>query len=409
MLSNLTPENSNSKNNQIDTSSDEDDKITFHDEDDLVLEASHNLDINSQELVIDKWKVIIADDDPDVHRATQIALKNLVFEGKLVVFFSAYSGEECKRLITDTHPDAALVLLDVVMETNNAGLNLVKYIREELNNHQIRIILRTGHPGEAPEESVILNYDINDYKLKIELTRQNLLTTVLASLRAYRDITIIEQQKIKLAQAFKNLQKVQLQLEEYTYSLEKKIADRTSALELANRRLQRLAQIDGLTQVANRRCFDEYWLQQWNMLQQEQQPISLMLIDIDYFKNYNDHYGHLAGDECLRQVAQGISNLLMRPQDLVARYGGEEFVVVLPHTQIEGAKKVAEQIIAVIDDLNFTHVKSLVSDRITLSIGISCVVPNSNLLVDMPISLADKALYQAKREGRNRIVLALDS
>ncbi|WP_271254902.1 diguanylate cyclase domain-containing protein [Pseudanabaena sp. Chao 1811] len=409
MLSNLTPENSNSKNNQIDTSSDEDDKITFHDEDDLVLESSHNLDINPQELDIDKWKVIIADDDPDVHRATRIALKNLVFEGKLVVFFSAYSGEECKRLITDTHPDAALVLLDVVMETNNAGLNLVKYIREELNNHQIRIILRTGHPGEAPEESVILNYDINDYKLKIELTRQNLLTTVLASLRAYRDITIIEQQKIKLAQAFKNLQKVQLQLEEYTYSLEKKIADRTSALELANRRLQRLAQIDGLTQVANRRCFDEYWLQQWNMLQQEQQPISLMLIDIDYFKNYNDHYGHLAGDECLRQVAQGISNLLMRPQDLVARYGGEEFVVVLPHTQIEGAKKVAEQIIAVINDLNFTHVKSLVSDRITLSIGISCVVPNSNLLVDMPISLADKALYQAKREGRNRIVLALDS
>jgi diguanylate cyclase (GGDEF)-like protein len=409
MLSNLTPENSNSKNNKIDTSSDEDDKIIFHDEDDLVLEATHNLDINSQELVIDKWKVIIADDDPDVHRATQIALKNLIFEGKLVVFLSAYSAEECKRLITDIHPDAALVLLDVVMETNNAGLNLVKYIREELNNHQIRIILRTGHPGEAPEESVILNYDINDYKLKIELTRQNLLTTVLASLRAYRDITIIEQQKIKLAQAFKNLQKVQLQLEEYTYSLEKKIADRTSALELANRRLQRLAQIDGLTQVANRRCFDEYWLQQWNMLQQEQQPISLMLIDIDYFKNYNDHYGHLAGDECLRQVAQGISNLLMRPQDLVARYGGEEFVVVLPHTQIEGAKKVAEQIMTVIEDLNLAHVKSLVSDRITLSIGISCVVPNSNLLVDMPISLADKALYQAKREGRNRIVLALDS
>jgi diguanylate cyclase len=164
--------------------------------------------------------------------------------------------------------------------------------------------------------------------------------------------------------------------------------------------------MDGLTQVANRRGFDEYWLQQWTILQQERQPISLILLDVDYFKNYNDHYGHLAGDECLRQVAQGISQLLMRSQDLLARYGGEEFVVVLPHASIEGAQKVAETIMNAIYDLNLPHVKSLVSDRITASIGIACVVPNVNIAMEMPISLADKALYQAKQEGRNRIVLA---
>lgn len=407
MLTSNKPQNTilNNQQQNIFLSSDKDDEIIFMDEDYVDIENSPDLGINQTQVNLDRWKVIIADDEPDVHRATQIALGNLIFEGKPVVFVSAYSGEECKQLI-NLHTDAALILLDVVMETNDAGLRLVKYIREELDNHQIRIVLRTGNSGEAPEDSVILNYDINDYKLKVDLTRQNLLTTLLASLRAYRDIITIEHQKIKLAQALEKLQESQIQLEEYAFTLEKKIAERTSALETANLKLQRLATIDGLTQVANRRCFDEYWLQQWIMLKEEKQPLSLILMDVDYFKNYNDHYGHLAGDECLRQVAQGISKLLMRPQDLVARYGGEEFVVILPHTPIEGAKKVAEGIISIIYGLNLVHAESQVSDRVTLSIGVACVVPNADLSWEVPISLADRALYQAKQEGRNRIVLA---
>ena len=408
MLTANTPQNTKPNNRRQDIlmACNEDDDIIFMDEDNVGLENLPDLAVNQTQINIGSWKVIIADDEPDVHRATEIALRNLTFEGKPVVFISAYSGEECKRLITDIHTDVALILLDVVMETNDAGLRLVKYIREELDNHQIRIVLRTGNPGDAPEDSVILNYDINDYKLKVELTRQNLLTTLLASLRSYRDIITIEHQKIDLAQALKKLKESQIQLEEYAFTLEKKIAERTSALETANLQLYRLATMDGLTQVANRRCFDEYWLQQWTLLQQEKQPLSLIIMDVDYFKNYNDHYGHLAGDECLRQVAQGISKLLMRPQDLVARYGGEEFVVILPHTPIEGAKKVAEGVISIIYNLNLAHATSQVCDRITLSIGVACVVPNADLSWEMPISLADKALYQAKREGRNRIVLA---
>jgi diguanylate cyclase (GGDEF)-like protein len=398
---------SNNQQQDVFLSSNNDDDIIFMDEDYVDIESSPDLGVDQIQFNVDSWKVIIADDEPDVHRATELALGDLTFEGKPVVFFSAYSGEECKRLITDIHTDAALILLDVVMETNDSGLRLVKYIRKELDNHQVRIVLRTGNPGDVPEDSIILNYDINDYKLKVELTRQNLLTTLIASLRAYRDIIIIENQKIKLTQAFEKLQESQIQLEEYAFTLEKKIAERTSALETANLRLQRLATIDGLTQVANRRCFDEYWFQQWMLLQEEKQPLSLILIDVDYFKNYNDHYGHLAGDECLRQVAQSLRKLLMRPQDLVARYGGEEFVVILPHTPMEGAKKVAEGIISIIYDLNLVHAESQVSDRITLSIGVACVVPNVDLSWEAPISLADKALYQAKQEGRNRIVLAV--
>jgi diguanylate cyclase len=262
--------------------------------------------------------------------------------------------------------------------------------------------LRTGQPGEAPEESVILNYDINDYKLKIELTRQKLLTIAIAALRSYRDIITIEQQRIELQQVLSLSQHLQRQLEEYNYILEMKVAERTAALEASNQELQRLASLDGLTRVANRRLFDEYWQQQWQILAQQQQPLSLLLIDVDYFKLYNDCYGHLAGDDCLRNIAQAIFSVLNRPTDLVARYGGEEFAVMLPGTPLEGAKKVATAIVAAIYQLNITHSQSAVSDRVTLSLGIASLVPQLDISLKTPIAIADRALYRAKQQGRDR-------
>lgn len=351
---------------------------------------------------LNTWKAIIVDDEPDVHRATQLALRNFKFEDKPLTFFSAYSAEEGKRLITQLHPDTALILLDVVMETHDSGLRIVRYIREELKNRQVRIILRTGHPGEAPEESVILNYDINDYKLKVELTRQKLLTTTVTALRSYRDIVTIQQQQQELSQALYHLQLTQLELEAYTQLLEVKVAERTAALEKVNKELLQMATLDGLTLVANRRRFDQYWQQQWKLLAQQQEPLALILLDVDYFKCYNDHYGHQAGDECLWRVAQGVSLALHRPADLVARYGGEEFAIVLPHTPTEGACKVAQMVIEEIHNLNIPHGQSPVSDRITLSLGVFAIVPQFDISLKTPISLTDKALYQAKRSGRNR-------
>jgi diguanylate cyclase len=234
------------------------------------------------------WKVIIVDDEPAVHQATQLALKNFTFEGKSLSFLSAYSAEEGMHLIRTHHPDTAFILLDVVMETHDAGLKVIQYIREELHNQQVRIILRTGHPGEAPEESLILNYDINDYKLKVELTRQRLLTTVITALRSYRDIVTIECQRQELAQTLRHLEQVQEQLRDYSYTLEIRVAERTAALENRNRELGRLANLDGLTRVANRRCFDDYLHQQWQDLIPIQDPCSLLLVDVDFFKSYND-------------------------------------------------------------------------------------------------------------------------
>jgi len=138
------------------------------------------------------WKVAIIDDEEDVHTITKMALKRFELEGRKLEFIHAYSAEEGKKILKE-HKDIALIFLDVVMETDDAGLELAKWIRTELENHFVRVVLRTGQPGQAPEEEVIVNYDINDYKEKTELDRKKLFTTVFSALRAYRDIIAVEE------------------------------------------------------------------------------------------------------------------------------------------------------------------------------------------------------------------------
>lgn len=137
------------------------------------------------------WKVLIVDDEPEVHRITKMTLAQFQFDDKPIEFLHAYTGREAQAIVAN-EPDIALILLDVVMETDNAGLDVVRYVRTELGNQQIRIVLRTGQPGQAPEDDVVANYDINDYKDKTELTSQKLRTLIRASLRSYRDICSLE-------------------------------------------------------------------------------------------------------------------------------------------------------------------------------------------------------------------------
>ena len=164
----------------------DDDELIFAEEDEVEekpIEAS--------------WKILIVDDEIEIHNITKLALKEFTFENKLIKFISAYSGKEAKEMI-QAHPDIALILLDVVMETEEAGLEVVKYIRDILDNQIVRIILRTGQPGQVPEDVVIVSYDINDYKTKTELTNKKLFTTVVTALRAFRSLTQIEASKSEL-------------------------------------------------------------------------------------------------------------------------------------------------------------------------------------------------------------------
>lgn len=178
-------------------------------------------------------------------------------------------------------------------------------------------------------------------------------------------------------------------------------------LEEMNQELQRLVDLDGLTQIANRRAFDEALQQEWKRLAREQLPLSLILCDIDFFKSYNDTYGHQAGDECLQQVADILKKAVKRPADLVARYGGEEFVVILPNTSVRGAIQVAEAIRSKVKSRAMVHDGSVVSKFVTLSCGVAGVIPPPNTTPDRLIAEADQALYKAKVEGRDRVVAHL--
>lgn len=175
-------------------------------------------------------------------------------------------------------------------------------------------------------------------------------------------------------------------------------------LEAANQELRRLANLDGLTQIANRRCFDDYLEREWRRMTRERQPIALILADIDYFKAYNDTYGHLAGDACLKQVVQAVREMVRRPADLLARYGGEEFAIVLPNTTLAGAVQVAELVRQRVDELAIEHNSSHCSTYVTLSYGVAGIVPTSELQPTDLIQQADEALYRAKAAGRNQVV-----
>jgi diguanylate cyclase (GGDEF)-like protein len=182
-------------------------------------------------------------------------------------------------------------------------------------------------------------------------------------------------------------------------------------LEENNRKLERLSTLDTLTGLANRRRFDEALQQEWRRAARDAGSLSLIFCDIDFFKGYNDSYGHQAGDECLHQVARALAEVVNRPADLAARYGGEEFVILLVDTVLEGAVFLAERMRARIESLHIAHRSSGLGAFLTASFGVASLIPRPGLKPEDVIALADHALYAAKQQGRNRVVAsgALDA
>jgi diguanylate cyclase (GGDEF)-like protein len=177
-------------------------------------------------------------------------------------------------------------------------------------------------------------------------------------------------------------------------------------LEHRNRDLERISALDTLTQIANRRRFDAVLRQEWRRSARDDSPLSLVFCDIDYFKRFNDTYGHQAGDECLVRVAQAMEETLNRPADLVARYGGEEFIALLVDTGLEGARMLAERMRSRVETLKVEHRASGVASHLTVSLGVASVVPKPAVRPEDLVDLADRALYAAKEGGRNRVITA---
>ncbi|MCU0526757.1 MAG: diguanylate cyclase [Elainella sp. Prado103] len=200
------------------------------------------------------------------------------------------------------------------------------------------------------------------------------------------------------------IQRQRHQLIEQNYKLQQEIQERQRvelALREANLELERLASLDGLTQIFNRRRFDAYWFSEWQQAQHQQTSLSLIMCDVDCFKAYNDYYGHQAGDQCLYRVAQAIQQTLVQPRDLVARYGGEELAIVLPQTPAAEAVRIVNQIRAMIAQLQIVHEGSSVGLYLTASFGIWSQTPKATDTAESAILAADAALYAAKAAGRD--------
>lgn len=303
--------------------------------------------------------ILIAEDDRAIRNNMAQLLEN---EGYQVI--ETANGEECLEAYQQTPPN--LVLLDAMMPKMN-GFECCKQLMQLPGSALTPILMITGLDDEA---SINWAFDSGASDFITKPIRWPVL-----------------RKRVRV-----HLEKSQLNKE----------------LEKANQKLIQLASIDDLTQLTNRRVFSEQLQAQWQRRETEQTSLSLILGDIDYFKLYNDTYGHLQGDQCLIKVASTIKQCLKHPTDLAARYGGEEFVVLLPKTSLESALQIAEEIRMSVKDLAIPHQYSALPNPITISLGVACAAP-SNPLIDPNILLqcADKALYQAKAEGRDQVSVDL--
>lgn len=187
--------------------------------------------------------------------------------------------------------------------------------------------------------------------------------------------------------------------------LQRQVERQTHEVELVNAELRLLSSMDGLTGISNRRHYEYLLEQEWRRAMRDKTPIALGLIDVDFFKNYNDTYGHQAGDDCLRQIAHAIAQRIHRPCDFIARYGGEEFVVLMGNTNSSGAMKVLDEMRRIIENLQIPHKASEVSPYVSISAGVVSLVPTTEETLGTFVQRADIALYHAKHCGRNQVQL----
>jgi diguanylate cyclase (GGDEF)-like protein len=232
----------------------------------------------------------------------------------------------------------------------------------------------------------------------------------LISIRFSKAYTTIELQRTKLERTntayqaeIESRKSAEQEVLQHKDNLEELVEDRTAELQIANKRLEELSRVDGLTGIANRRRLDEELDREWKRMLREKRPLSVVLCDIDHFKLYNDTYGHGGGDECLIRVANAIKDSVNRPGDLTARYGGEEFCLVLPETSGMGALQIAELVRKNVYELHMEHKSSPMAEVVTLSLGVATLIPDIGSHPSVLLEAADRALYQAKGNGRNRV------
>jgi diguanylate cyclase (GGDEF)-like protein len=320
--------------------------------------------------------ILIVDDSLVIRQLLKTALTSAGYKD---LFFAESAQDAFDRLGMDNPGRTAtavdLILMDIAMPDID-GIEACRRIKTFEQFQDVPVIMVTAEPEVSSLQSAF-NAGAMDYINK-PINQVILLARVRSALRLKYEM---DRRKAR----------------------EQKLLEVSGLLKEAYENLWQLSSIDSLTGIANRRRFDEAIDWEWWRSVRNGTPLSLIMIDVDFFKDYNDTYGHQNGDSCLKQVADTLKSETKRAGDLVTRYGGEEFAVILPVTPIEGAAIVAEAMRGSVEALNIEHSQSQVSRCVTISLGVATAIPSRNSSLVALIAAADRALYQAKREGRNQV------
>lgn len=322
----------------------------------------------------DKDKILLVDDRPENLAALESVLGSLG-----VMLIKAQSGQEALRAALNN--SFALAIVDVRMPGMD-GYELAALFRAQPDTKNMPIIFLTA--ADHDDQNVYKAYQSGGVDFLSKPLNPHILLGKVG---------------------------IFLELHRHRVMLNEKVAELLAIkedLEQANRRLLSMSVLDGLTGINNRRYLDETLPSEWKRAVRKKQPLSVIMADIDGFKAYNDLYGHLEGDACLRAIAEALSRAVKRPGDFVARYGGEEFAAVLPDTGQDGVAAMAKEIVAAVARLSIPHGGSIVDnvDFVTMSLGLATAYPWEGSSPALLMEAADKALYEAKRTGRNRTVFA---
>lgn len=319
----------------------------------------------------------------DDSKVAAAVLASIFKKQGLANVFTANSAAEALRILGADQPEALesqeeydLIMLDIVMPDMD-GIQTCSAIKSVERLRDVPVIMTTGLT------------DFESLRQAFEAGAMDFLT------KPINEVELMARVRSALA--------LKAEIDERK-AHEKKLLEITARLSAANKELRRLSSLDGLTGLANRRLFDNTLEKEWRRGLRQQTRLAIVMMDIDHFKLYNDHYGHLAGDECLKQVAGALLTCLRRPGDLLARYGGEEFVALLPDTDKAGAMLLAKYARVAVEGLAIPHAGSPVAKVVTISLGVASSIPQSGQNATELVEAADKALYRAKGKGRNQVV-----
>lgn len=321
-------------------------------------------------------KILIIDDEKNI----RTILSEMVQQWGYEVILAA-DGESAWKIF-QVIKEPIIVLLDWLMPGMD-GIELCRRLKQSERTSHTYVIMLTAKKGDVEDAVISFDAGADDFVTKpIDPRELSCRLSVGRRILTYQHH--LEQRNATLQETTKVMEHVMREL------------------QIVNGKLKEISLEDELTGIANRRCLERYLVKEWWHALREKEALSFLMVDVDFFKRYNDTYGHPAGDECLKKIATVLAANVKRGGDITARYGGEEFAIVLRATGSEGGQKVAENIRRDVESLAIPHKASKIAPYVTLSIGVATLIPEMNSSYEMLIKEADDALYQAKNDGRNR-------